>query len=111
MEPPKLHYKAVLRSDESSQVTSLIAYRVTPDRPLQAVMWSARRKEWIYAPAVAALLLFDDMKIDQTRTVDRAMAEQLASEALRTTLPSESTLREMCEEGAQKGWRFGPPPG
>ena len=107
MEQPRLHYKAVLRSDESSQVTSLIAYRVTPDRPLPAVMWSARRKEWIYAPAVAAQLLFDHMRIDQTRTVDRATAEQLTSEALRTTLPSEPTLREMCEEGERKG----PPPG
>ena len=106
---PKLYYKAVLKSDESDQVTSLIAYQVTSDRPLQAVMWSARRKEWIYAPAVAAQLLFDDMKIDQTRQVDRATAEQVASETLRTTLPSESSLRELYEDGAEKRWRFGPP--
>ncbi len=109
MDQPKLHYKAVLKSDESGQVTSLIAYQVTVDRPLQAVMWSANRKEWIYAPAVAAQILFDDMKADQTRAVDRVTAERLASEALSTVLPSEATLREMYEEGTRNGWRFGPP--
>lgn len=109
MEQLPLRYKAVLKSDDSGEVTSLIAYEVLPDRPLHAVMWSARRKEWIYAPAVAAQILFDDMRSDQTRAVDRGTAEQLASETLQTTLPSEIRLRQMNEEGSLKGWRFGPP--
>jgi hypothetical protein len=109
MKQQKLYYKALLRSDDSEEVTSLIAYRVTLDRPLQAVLWSIRRREWIYAPAVAAQFLFDDMRIDQTRQVSRTTAEQLASDVLQTTLPSEETLQEMNEEGARKGWRFGPP--
>ena len=109
VDQPKLHYKAVLESDESDRVTSLIAYQVASDQPLRAVMWSARRQQWIYAPAIAAAFLFDDMRIDQTRTVDRSTAETLASDALRTSLPDETTLREMYQEGVANGWRFGPP--
>lgn len=109
VDQPKLHYKAVLESDESDRVTSLIAYQVASDQPLRAVMWSARRQEWIYAPAIAAGILFDDMRIDQTRTVDRGTAETLASDGLGTTLPDERTLREMYREGADRGLRFGPP--
>ena len=69
----------------------------------------AQRQEWIYAPAPAARMLFDDRNFDRTRDLDRADAERAASTVLRTSLPSEDVLATMCDEGAAAGWRFGPP--
>jgi hypothetical protein len=102
-------YKAVLKSDESSQVTTLIAYRATLDMPMQAVMWSVPEQTWIYAPAIASAFLFDDKYLDRTRNVDRATAKQIAAEMLGTELPSETTLQELIDEGRRMGWEFGPP--
>jgi hypothetical protein len=102
-------YQAVLKSDRSGRVSSLIAYQAPAQGPLQAVMWHAGRKEWIYAPAIAAGLLFDDTYTDQTMPVDRTTAEALANEHLPSRLPTVETLQEMINEGTRMGWDYGPP--
>lgn len=105
----KFAYQAFLESKESPRVTSLIAYRAPAQGQLQAVMWHAARKEWIYAPAIAAGLLFDDAYTDETVLVDRSTAEAMATEYLRSSLPNIETLRQMCAEGEKMGWEYGPP--
>jgi hypothetical protein len=109
MTDPTFAYQALLESKGSRKVTSLIAYSAPAQGPLQAVMWHAGRKEWIYAPAIAAGLLFDDSYLDETVTVDRTTAEALATEYLPTSLPSVDTLRQMIAEGERMGWDYGPP--
>ena len=109
MTDPTLAYQAFLESKGSAKVTSLIAYWAPAQGPLQAVMWHAGRKEWIYAPAIAAGLLFDDSYLDETVTVDRQTAEAMAAEYLPTSLPSVQTIWEMINEGAGMGWDYGPP--
>ena len=102
-------YQAFLESKGSTKVTSLIAYQAPAQGPLQAVLWHAGRKKWIYAPAIAAGLLFDQEYTDETVQVDRLTAERMASEFLPSSLPSVTTLREMITEGARMGWDYGPP--
>jgi hypothetical protein len=102
-------YKAVIKSDKSNQVTSLIAYQVPLDKPMQAVMWSVPEQTWIYAPAIASAFLFDDQYLDRARNVDRTTAEQIAAETLGTELPSETALQELIDEGRRMGWELGPP--
>ena len=109
MTDPTFAYQAFLESKGSPKVTSLIAYQAPAQGPLQAVMWHAGRKEWIYAPAIAAGLLFDDTYTDETVSVDRTTAEAMAAEYLPSSLPSIETLRELCTEGARMGWDYGPP--
>jgi hypothetical protein len=109
MTDPTFAYQAFLESKNSPKVTSLIAYWAPTQGPLQAVMWHAGRKEWIYAPAIAAGLLFDDAYTDETVLVDRTTAEAMAAEYLPSILPSIETLREMCAEGMRMGWDYGPP--
>ena len=109
MPQPKIAYQAFLEAKGSPRVTSLIAYRAPARGPLQAVMWHAGRKAWIYAPAIAAGLLFDDSYLDETVTVDRQTAETMAAEYLLSALPSVETLQEMFAEGTQMGWDYGPP--
>jgi hypothetical protein len=105
----EFHYNVVLNSDESGQVTSLIAYQISTERPLRAVLWSVRRKQWIYAPEIAADVLFATHAMDRTHVIDQETAEQLAREVLQTELPDEAVLQEMCDEGERMGWRLGPP--
>lgn len=76
---------------------------------MQAVMSHAGRKEWIYAPGIAAGLLFDDSYMDETVLIDRTTAEAMAAEYLPSCLPSVDTLREMIAEGTKMGWDYGPP--
>lgn len=102
-------YRAILKSDMSGAVTSLIAYEVQNYHSLRAVMWSVPRKAWIYAPAVAATFLFDPSYQERIRPLDRAVAERVAQETLQSELPTEQTLLEMLEEGQRMGWDFGPP--
>jgi hypothetical protein len=102
-------YQAILKSDMSGTVTSLIAYEVQNYRALRAVMWSVPRKAWIYAPAMAATFLFDPDYQERLRPLDRAEAEHVARETLRSVLPTEQTLLEMLDEGQKMGWDFGPP--
>lgn len=109
MTNPTFAYQAFLESKDSSRVTSLIAYRAPARGPSEAVMWHAGRKEWIYAPAIAAGLLFDDTYSDETISVDRMTAEAMATQYLRSSLPSIETLREMIAEGSRMGWDYGPP--
>ena len=109
MTDPTFAYQAFLESKNSPRVTSLIAYWAPAQGPLEAVIWHAGRKEWIYAPAIAAGLLFDDADPDETMSVDRSTAEAMATEHLRSSLPSIETLREMIAEGARMGWDYGPP--
>jgi len=109
MTDPTFAYQAFLESKGSNKVTSLIAYQAPAQGPLQAVMWHAGRKEWIYAPAMAAGLLFDDAYLDETMQVDRLTAEALATEHLPSRLPTVETLQEMINEGARMGWDYGPP--
>jgi hypothetical protein len=102
-------YQAVLKSDLSGTMTSLIAYEVQSHRSLRAVMWSVPRKAWIYAPAIAGTLLNDPDYQERVQRLDRAQAESLAREILQSELPTEQTLAEMFDEGQQMGWDFGPP--
>lgn len=109
MSDPTFTYQAVLASPGSAEVTSLIAYQAPAQGPLQAVMWHASREEWIYAPAIAAGLLFDDTYQDELKLIDRPAAEQLARQHLHSDLPAPQNLQEMCLEGARMGWTYGPP--
>jgi hypothetical protein len=106
---PAFGYNQLLMSDQSGRVASVFAYQSPPGQGLRAVMWSGRRKAWIYAPAIVAQYLFDDDFQDRTQEIDRPTAEQISREVLSTELPSETTLTEMCEEGERMGWRVGPP--
>jgi hypothetical protein len=102
-------YRAILKSDMSGSVTSLIAYEVQSAKTLRAVMWSVPRKAWIYAPHQAGTFLRDPNYQDRTRPVDRTEAETIAQQALESTLPTEPTLLAMYDEGERMGWDFGPP--
>ena len=106
---PDFDYRAVLKSDMSGEITSLIAHQVSSNSPLRAVIWSVPRKAWISAPAPAARFLYDEQYFDRTRKVDRPTAEQIARDLLHTELPSEQTLRAMIDEGDRMGWDYGPP--
>ncbi len=102
-------YKAVLEDDDRSSITSLIAYQSPLDRGLRAVIWSVGRGEWIYAPKIAASILYDDLEQDRGAQVDREAAERISRDLLHTELPSEDTLSAMSDEGELNGWGFGPP--
>jgi hypothetical protein len=102
-------YKAVLKSDDLSVITSMIAYQAPASRKLRAVIWSVGLQNWIYAPGVAASILYDDMEQDRGRQVDRETAEQISRDVLHTELPSENVLTEMSDEGELNGWSYGPP--
>ncbi|MEV4345336.1 hypothetical protein AB0J83_12740 [Actinoplanes sp. NPDC049596] len=102
-------YKVILRSDDRSTITSMMAYQAPHDRKLRAVIWSARRQQWMYAPNIAAPILYDDQEQDRGRSVDRQTAERIARDVLDTELPNEETLAEMSDEGEANGWAYGPP--
>ena len=102
-------YKVILRNDDRSTITSLVAYQAPWDRKLRAVLWSARRRQWIYAPGIAAPILYDDQEQDRGRPVDRQTAEQIARAVLHTELPTEQALTDMSDEGEANGWSYGPP--
>ena len=102
-------YKAIVKADDRSTVTSLVAYQAPGDGPLRAVVWSVPRRQWIYAPGVAAPILYDDQEQGRGRPVDRPTAEQISRDVLRTELPTEQALTEMSEEGEANGWSYGPP--
>ncbi|WP_250000536.1 hypothetical protein [Actinoplanes sp. M2I2] len=101
-------YKAILRSDDRSTITSLVAYQ-PGDQALRAVLWSVPRQQWIYAPNIAAPILYDDQEQDRGRPVDRRTAEQISREILHTALPTEAALSELSDEGERNGWDYGPP--
>lgn len=105
----ELGYRTILKSNMSGMVTSLIAYEVRSTAPLRAVMWSAPRKAWIYAPQQAGTFLRDPNYRERIRQVNRAEAERIAQESLLSPLPTEQTLLRMLEEGQRMGWDFGPP--
>jgi hypothetical protein len=73
------------------------------------VLWQVPRTQWIYNPDLAATFLFDPSYQERTRLLDRAGAERMARETLRTALPSQQTLLEMFEVCQRMGWEFGPP--
>jgi hypothetical protein len=111
-------YHVVAAAADDPQPVSLIAAWIATGQPLQAVLWSPPDLNWIYAPALAAQRLYDDQYQDTVRPVDRATAEQIAMTALgtslprdvlRTYLPSEQRLRDLCLEGKRMGWTYGPP--
>jgi hypothetical protein len=109
MTDTELGYQAILRSGMSGAVTSLIAYEVQNYHSLRAVMWSVPRKAWVYAPAIAAMFLFDPDYQERIRPLDRAEAEHVTRRILESVLPTEQTLLEMLDEGREMGWDFGPP--
>lgn len=109
MSEPDFSYRAFLKAEDSPEVTTVVAYSVPAHGPLQAVLWHVARQQWIYAPAIAAGLLFDDPEDGTSMKVDRMAAEQLARDRLRTELPTPATLRSMCAEGDRRGWLYGPP--
>jgi hypothetical protein len=98
----------VLRADNGT-ITTLIAYQERIGQAFRAVLWSVPRKQWIFAPAIAAGVLYDDDDPRQTETVDRQTAEQVAIDVLRAELPSVDALIVMSEEGERNGWNYGPP--
>ena len=102
-------YQALLKADDSGTVTSVIAYRAPATAPLEAVLWSAPRRERIYGPGVVVRYLYDHKHHDRTRPIDRAEAERLAREVLGTELPTPSRLEDLVKEGQRMGWDFGPP--
>ncbi len=102
-------YRAVQREDGSGEVTSLIAYQVPREAPIRAIIWSAPRRAWIYAPGLAVRFLFDDQYQERSRIVDRTTAEELAANVLSTELPSEMKLQEIADEGQRLGQNYGPP--
>jgi len=106
--PKEFAYGTMVRSDGSGRVASVLAFQSPANLPLRAVMWSGRRKAWIYAPAIVAMYLFDEEYMDRTARVDRSTAEETARSVLNTELPAEETLRQMCEEGERLGWSAGP---
>jgi hypothetical protein len=103
-------YKAILRSDDRSTITSLVAYQ-PGNQALRAVLWSVPRRQWIYAPDLAAPILYDDQQLDRGQPVDRQTAERISRDVLRTELPSEADLTEISDEGERNGWNYGPPRG
>ena len=109
MNDQQFAYVVVLSDDETTAV-SLIAYKEQPTDKLRAVIWNVRRRRWIYAPAIAAQILYDDLDATSSRSVDCVAAERAAKEYLSTALPSEQELIALCVEGEQRGWRYGPPP-
>ena len=109
MTPRAFAYKVILKSDDRSTITSLVAYQAPWDQKLRAVIWSARRREWIYAPGIAAPILYDDQEQDRGRAVDRQTAERISRDVLDTELPTEQELTEMSEQGEAMGWNYGPP--
>lgn len=80
------------------------------DEPLRAVMWSHEHRMWVYAPALAAVRLFDDRFQELFERIDRPAAERIALERLGSQLPEEEFLRQICREGQQRGHEWGPPP-
>src|SRR4051794_14679806 len=82
-------YTEVLRSAESSEVSSIIASLELPNQPLHAVLWSVRHHDWVYAPGPAARILYDDERFDSLREIDRTTAERVARDTLHSELPSE----------------------
>jgi hypothetical protein len=109
MTKAEFDYRAILKSDESGRVTSMVAHLVQVTGPLQAVLWSVPRKAWIYAPGLASRFIYDDLMQDRVQTLDRPEAERIAQQVLQTELPSEELLLKTCEEGERMGWAFGPP--
>ena len=107
--PPQFGYKTVMTSDGSNRLGSLIAYRLAEDLGLQAVMWAADRKMWMFAPAIAVQFIYDPEYMIFATEVDRAKAERTAREELAVELPSEAELAQMCAEGERMGWELGPP--
>lgn len=102
-------YRAILKSDESGQIVSIVAQLIEVSRPLQAVLWSVPRRAWIYGPGLAVRFLYDDQYWDRVRMIDRPEAEKIARAVLQTELPSVERLLQMCQEGEQMGWTYGPP--
>jgi hypothetical protein len=102
-------YYVVYKQGSTSEPSSLIAAWLEDDTPLRAVLWSVPDQEWIYAPAIAADVMYDDMTLETRAPIDRETAERIAREHLGTSLPSEEELHRMNEEGARLGHRWGPP--
>lgn len=109
MSDPTFYYKAVLHTDGSGRVTTILAYQPLKDGRLRAVKWSAPRRTWEYAPAIVSPYLYDPEYQERAEQIDRATAERLSSEFLKSELPSERTLTVMFDEGQRMGWDFGPP--
>jgi hypothetical protein len=107
--PSQFGYKTVITSDGSNRLGSLIAYRLAEDLSLQAVMWAADRKIWMFAPAIAVQFIYDPEYMTFATEVDRATAERTARDELTAELPSEAELARMCAEGERMGWEMGPP--
>ncbi|NMO54430.1 hypothetical protein HH310_25005 [Actinoplanes sp. TBRC 11911] len=104
-------YTQVLRSAEDDHAGNVIASIEAVDRPLQAVLWSVRHDAWIYAPSVAARILYNDEQFDRLRDIDRQTAERVARDDLHTDLPAEDVLVQIIEDGERSGMTYGPPVG
>lgn len=109
MTDPEFAYDVVMAEDGTA--TSIIAYQERVGEPFRAVLWSVPRQQWIFAPAIAADVLYDDDDPRRTEAVDRTAAERIAVDTLHRQLPSEPNLIALCEEGERMGWRYGPPRG
>jgi hypothetical protein len=109
MSTRKFYYKAVLKSEDSERVTTILAYQRGDSGRLRGVKWSAVRRRWEYAPAIVSPYLFDPEYQELAEQIDRTTAERLAREVLQSELPDEAALTAMFDEGEENGWDFGPP--
>jgi hypothetical protein len=90
-------YHAVFRMGTTTwPATGLVAVQPSTG-PYRAVIWSPRRRVWVFDPQTAALFLFSEESSEQFTTVDRSTAEEIAR-SLGTELPTEEELHQIIEQ-------------
>jgi len=92
-------YRAIFRTEEQvAPPGGLICSELT-NGPPRTVLWDRTRREWVFNREVGAMFLYDPETQDRAMLVSRDEAERIAREQLRTELPSEEELHQICEEG------------
>ncbi len=102
-------YRALHEENKPSAVSTVVALSESPYAPMRAVLWHVSRQQWIYAPSLVSGLLYDFGSGTGSTSIDRATAEQIARNSLRTELPTEDALEALCIEGVRMNWEWGPP--
>jgi hypothetical protein len=91
-----MYYRVLYRAEGWKRTPAgLVA--VEPGRgPLRAVSWDHLLKTWRFNLEAAARNLYDPRNRRIWDPVDRPTAERIARAHLKTELPSEETLHQMC---------------
>jgi hypothetical protein len=89
-------YRAMYRETGWEQTPAGLVVEESGSGPQRAVSWDHLRKTWRFNPEAAARNLYDPQNRRNWDPVDRATAERIAREVLKTELPSEETLHQMC---------------